>query len=424
MAEPQPQVKPGIRLILSQRSVRTVIGVAFLMMTGLGLVFPVLPLYVRSFGVGYAATGLFISSFALVRLVFDLVAGPLIDRYGERRCGAMGFLVVAVCALITGTAPSFSVALVGWAAGGAGSATAFACLYSYLLKVVPKDQSARAFGLFYGSFNTGIIAGGAIGGFLADRAEPATPILVYAGLILIVSIVQLRYVPEPPRTVREPPLTTEDVLIEREAAPPRHTTSRISELLGLPGFVTAIMLNLAYLWIIAAVYVTLVPLYAQDALGMSTAGIGIVFAIAVGAELLVLYPAGRAADSWGRKPVLIPALAVFGASVILTGFMPTAIAYGAMMGVVGIAGGYAGVPPTAMLSDIVPEEKSGTGVGIFRFCGDLGFFFGPLIAGAAAESLGFGPAFALSAVPVALALILVLRTPETLPRLATGPSSP
>ncbi|CAN5543204.1 hypothetical protein BH24ACT26_BH24ACT26_06980 [soil metagenome] len=53
-------------------------------------------------------------------------------------------------------------------------------------------------------------------------------------------------------------------------------------------------------------------------------------------------------------------------------------------------------------------------MGVFRFCGDLGFFLGPLAAGAATTALGFRSAFALVAIPVVLALVLTLRTPETL----------
>ena len=54
--------------------------VAFVLMAGFGVVAPILPLFARSFGVGYAAAGGMISAFAAARLAFDLVAGPLIDR--------------------------------------------------------------------------------------------------------------------------------------------------------------------------------------------------------------------------------------------------------------------------------------------------------------------------------------------------------
>ena len=75
-----------------------------------------------------------------------------------------------------------------------------------------------------------------------------------------------------------------------------------------------------------------------------------------------------------------------------------------------------GVPPAAMLSDVVPKQHSGRGVGAFRFCGDIGFFLGPLVAGAASKAFGFGIAFAAVAVVPAIALVVAIRTKETLTR--------
>ena len=39
----------------------------------------------------------------------------------------------------------------------------FAALYSSFLKIVPHDRLGRGFGLFYGMFNVGMIAGQSIG---------------------------------------------------------------------------------------------------------------------------------------------------------------------------------------------------------------------------------------------------------------------
>jgi MFS family permease len=84
------------------------------------------------------------------------------------------------------------------------------------------------------------------------------------------------------------------------------------------------------------------------------------------------------------------------------------------MALSGFAFGFAGVPPAAMLADVVPEERSGTGVGVFRFCGDIGFMLGPLIAGSTATAFGFEAAFAIAVVPTVAALVLALQTKETL----------
>jgi MFS family permease len=67
-----------------------------------------------------------------------------------------------------------------------------------------------------------------------------------------------------------------------------------------------------------------------------------------------------------------------------------------------------------MLADVIPEHQSGTGVGIFRFSGDLGFTLGPLVAGFTASTLGFQAAFAIVSLPTVAAFVLVARGQETL----------
>jgi len=94
------------------------------------------------------------------------------------------------------------------------------------------------------------------------------------------------------------------------------------------------------------------------------------------------------------------------------------------MAFLGVASGYSGVPPAAMLSDVTPPELQGTAVAVFRFVGDLGFVLGPLVAGVAANAFGFGWAFAISAVPSAVACALLLTVPETMPLLPRTGQAP
>ncbi|HEX2236190.1 MAG TPA: MFS transporter [Actinomycetota bacterium] len=399
-----PEPKPSARLMLSQGPVRAVIAVTFVMMIGFGLIAPILPLFARSFGVGYAGAGVLLSAFGLGRLLFDLVAGPLVDRFGERACGAAGLAFVAVSALATSLAPSYGIAVVLWGAGGAGSALAFAALYSYLLKAVPADEMARTLGLFYGSFNAGIIAGAPLGGWLADRFGLASPLVAYCALLACAALLFLRTVSDPPpRQAVDAPVGT-------------RVGRRVIDLFALRGFVTALVLNFSYLWMVLAVYDTLVPLFARDELGLSPATIGTVLAIALAVELVVLYPAGWAADRRGRKAVLVPSFAALLVAIGLLGWAASLAAFGALMALLGLASGVAGVPPAAVLSDVVPPDRSGAAVGVFRFCGDLGFFLGPAAAGAAVNAAGFRGAFLLVTIPVALALALTVATPETLAR--------
>jgi MFS family permease len=201
------------------------------------------------------------------------------------------------------------------------------------------------------------------------------------------------------------------------------TRAQIAELLRDRAFVTVILLNMVFFWVVAGGYDTLVPLFGKEALGMSTVGIGGVFAIAVTAEFIVLYPAGSFSDRFGRKRVLIPSLSALAVMTAVVGWASTPVMLGILMGILGLTSGSAASGPAAMLADVAPAQGSGTAVGLFRFFGDLGFVLGPLVAGVSAGAFGFKGAFAIMALPVIVAVILVARTPETLRARPSGPSS-
>jgi MFS transporter, DHA1 family, multidrug resistance protein len=397
--------RAGIGAILSDRRVTAVLLVVFFVMAGAGLVLPVLPLFARSsFGVGYGAVGVLVSAYGLARLVFDLIAGAIVDRLGERVTAVGGLAVIALGSALTGVAPGFAAAVAAWATAGVGSAITLAALYTRVLRIVPTQQMARTLGIFYGTFNTGFVAGGAASGLVADRFGLAGPLLANAVMVVLAAVLWLALLPA--GGLAAPAGGT--------GAPDRGEGRSLARLLRTPGLVPVVVTNFAYLWMVAVVFDTLVPLFASDVLGLSTIGIGVAIAVALAAEFVVLYPAGIVADQRGRKPVLVPSLAGLAVATVAVGWAPTPLLLGVAMAVLGVMSGAAGVPPGAMLSDVAPTQASGTAVGVFRFCGDLGFTLGPLLAGWAIPVVGFRWAFALAAIPTVVALALIARTPETL----------
>ena len=394
--------KVTLKSILGDPYIGPVIGLVFIVLAGIGVVFPIMPLFARSFGVGYDGVGLFIGSFGFMRLFGDLIGGAIVDAKGEKWTAVVGMAFLAVCATATGLAPNYPIALVAWGLAGVGSAVSFAALFSYVVKVAPKDRVARVLSFFYGAFNVGIIAGGAAGGFIAAELGLAAPLFLYAAILVFAVVFYI------PRYVRS--------IEKRENETPAVSERAVRSMLKLPGFLTAMILNLTYLWMVGAFFNTLLSLFASDALGMSTAGIGGLFSLAVAAEFLVLFPAGAWADKYGRKAVLIPSLAALTIVLAVMGFATTVPIMCVLIVLLAFSSGFAGVPPAAMLSDIVPANQRGKAIGAFRFFGDLGFMLGPLIAGASSKAYGFEIAFILSAIPSAIAMVVTIRTKETLVR--------
>ena len=398
--------EPGFREILRIPEIRTAMIGTFVIMLGFGILSPVLPNYARTLGVGYDAVGLLVSAFSFTRLAADPFVGRFIDRYGERGMITIGAIGVGVSSIASGLAPTFVQLVIYRAAGGVFSALFFAALLSFLLRTIPPERSGRVMSVYYGSFNLGFIAGGPLGGLFVAWFGPASPLHIYAISCFVSAFLFWRKMYNPERHRDE----------IRKGGVRRLPWNR--------PFVTVLFVNLAYLWMVGAVFSTLVPLFGREEIGLTLGTIGIGFAIATGTELISLFPAGKATDRHGRKAVLVPSLIGLALVTGLFGFASSTVAFMVAMGFLGVMSGYSGVPPAPMLSDVTPPELKGSAVAVFRFMGDLGFVLGPLVAGWFADHFGFVAAFGVSAVPALVALGLVLSIRETMPERPTTGEAP
>ena len=403
--------QPGFWALLRRPELGRPIVIQVIVMAGFGMALPVLPLYARSLGASIAAAGLFASMFGLVRLAMDLGGGPLVDRFGERTIAPIGLAIYGTGTLIAGLVPNLSTAILSWALGGAGSALFFAAQFSYVIKASPKDLRARVLSVFYASFNAGLIAGGVLTGVIINLWGIASPLRVYGVLLLFASVLYRRVVPPVDRRAEEA-LIADEMQDEDEGAPGKRFASLIS-IFKTRGFAMVMLVQFSYMFMVTAVFDTLMPLFAKEGLGMTEAGVGFLFGVAIAFEFTVLYPTGLLADRRGRRVVMMPGLIFLALATSALGFASAPVMLFVLIAFLGLASGIAGVPPGAMLADITPEGRSGTMVGAFRFVGDLAFFIGPLAAGSLAHAIGFKGAFIVSSVPLLVALIAVVRTPET-----------
>jgi MFS family permease len=392
-----PDGDPGFRDVLKIREVRATLVGTFVIMLGFGILLPVLPAYARTFDVGYDAVGLLIAGFNLTRLVADPFVGRFIDRYGERGTTAAGAIIVGASSIAAGLAPTFPLLVVFRSLGGIGSSLFFAALLSFLLRTIPSERSGRVMSVYYGSFNVGFIAGGPLGGVVARLFGLASPLHVYGIACFAAAALFWRTIHNPARNAEE----------TRKGALRRLPWTR--------PFVVVLVSNGAYAWMIGALFSTLIPLFGVEEVGLTLGGVGLALAIVTATELASLFPAGKATDRRGRRAVLVPSLAALAAITAVLGLASAPTPFMIAMAALGVASGYAGVPPAPMLSDVTPDELKGTAVAVFRFVGDLGFVLGPLVAGWAADAFGFGTSFVINAAPTLVALALVLSIRETMP---------
>lgn len=377
-------------------------AVSFFVMMGMGMVAPILPLFAHRFGVSYTAVGAVISAFAFARLVFDLPGGALSDRFGERKMAAVGTLLVALSSVLCGLSQSFTQLVLFRAIEGAGSALFVTAAMHYLIKIVPPTHMGRAMSLYQGAILLGVSFGPTLGGFIAFKSDLRIPFFLY-GLLVLVGFLFVLF-------------AMKEIKAEAKAAPLpwRERAEGIFGLFKDYTFCFALTLNMIVFFVRSGVRMTIVPLYGEQAVGLSEFQVGLLMTIISGANLAAIYFAGRAADSRGRRGVARPTLAVlacFAAAFALTDNFYSMAGVGILFG---FAIPFMAVVPAAILADIVPPRVSGTAMGIYRTSGDLGLVLGPLAAGFASSVLGFQAAFAVMGALVFLVFLMSLRARETL----------
>lgn len=176
-------------------------------MMSIGLIIPVLPLLVGSFGGSPSDTAFWFGvtsfAFAIANFFGSPILGALSDRYGRRPVLLIGFSGLAFNFFFTALANSLWMLIAVRLVGGALQANA-AVANAYVADITPPEQRARRFGLLGAMFGLGFILGPVAGGLLG-AIDLRLPFYVAGGLALLNGLYGWFVLPEslPPERRRE-----------------------------------------------------------------------------------------------------------------------------------------------------------------------------------------------------------------------------
>jgi MFS family permease len=380
------------------REVPILTAISFTVALGFGIVAPDIPAFARHFGVSTAAAASVVSAFALMRIIGALPAGRLADRFGQPVVMATGIAIVAVSSIVAGFSNSFAELIILRGAGGVGSAMFGVSGQTLLLVSVPNEQRGRASGLFAGGFLVGGISGPAVGGIIAAWSERA-PFIIYGCMLII------------------PALIAGTVLHDRSrprpgAHRPRRALAEIAAALRDRAYRAAAAANLGDGFAVIGVRSAIVPLFVRDVLHRSAVWTGAGFLVVAALNAGVLLPAGRLADRFGRRPVVVGGCFTSASALVLLALLPGIGGYFTALAVLGLGSGLLDVGPAAMLGDIL-KGQGGTVVATYQMAGDIGAVTGPVTAGYLVDVASYGAAFIVAGGVLGLAAVLALFAPET-----------
>jgi MFS family permease len=139
------------------------------------------------------------------------------------------------------------------------------------------------------------------------------------------------------------------------------------------------------------------------------------FAVSMVAWTLVVWPAGRLADRWGRKPLLVAGWAIMTARLGLVALIRDPWVAVANQALDGLSGGLFAVIAAAWMTDRLGDpRRSGEAQVIVGSCLVLGSALGPAASGFLVGPLGYRGLFAaLAGVGAVATTIVIAFVPET-----------
>lgn len=365
----------------------------------LGMLVPVLPLYLSEEGLSLGQTSVVLAGIGIGAAAGALPAGSLLSRFDERSVVVWALLLTAASTAAVGLTTSAIALLALRITTGAANGAMRLSRQTYVTRRVEDGMRGRAMSLIGGSFRIGLLVGPLLGGVLVDVFGFAT-CFAAAGVLSLIGLPPTVWASDPP-------------LREAAAVPLRGGliagVRRHWRLLLVAGVVPMLMMT------VREGRFVVVPLIG-DELGLSPTEIGAVVTVSTGADALLFPVAGWLMDRFGRLYAIVPSVALIAIGLVLVGLAESAGMVVAGGAIIGIGNGMSAGTMLTLGSDLAPADAPGpflAGIGAIQ---DGGRILGPLIVGAVGAAADLGSAaLALAAICAVIVAWLVLVIGETTP---------
>ena len=97
----------------------------FVTMAGIGLIIPIMPEYLGTFGVAGQALGFLIAMFSFSQFIFSPIAGDLSDNHGRKNLIIVGLIIYGISQLTFGLSSHLWMLFVSRFFSGLGAALSF-----------------------------------------------------------------------------------------------------------------------------------------------------------------------------------------------------------------------------------------------------------------------------------------------------------
>ncbi|MDX3809818.1 MFS transporter [Bosea thiooxidans] len=394
--------------------IAAVVALTTFIMSGVGLVSPILSVYAATFSASATMAGMIITLFGIGRLIVNLPAGLLSQRIGHRPLLMAGPFILVVGSIVAALATNLETLLAARFVQGIGSGIYMTVSSAAIATLAQPKERGRLMALYQGGMLLGTGLGPAIGGFLASHFGYTAPFWAYAVVCTVALFIAWTSVDRQATAIEH----TEGVA--KASALPSETKPIIRDM----PFLLACVINFGVFFTRTASQWQAIPLLAHQRYDMGVDKIGLALTMLAAMNFLTLPLTGALVDRYGARRLTF-------VSTIVTAIALLWIALGESihmmwigLAVLGIGGGLNGPATAAYAAEIVPVRQYGAAMGLMRTFGDAGFVFGPIMIGTLADLGSIGSAGGLIANAALMAIAGLIFVSVRGSEISTTPAAP
>ncbi len=354
--------------------VLTLFGVLFLASVDNQLLIPLLPLLSSDLNVSVESLGRLFSAYALAAALFNLVIGPLTDRFGRVLFLRLGLVAFAAAALSTYFSRGYTELLILRSVTGLAAAVLSTCTASLVGDFFPYHRRGRVMGMVLSAYFLALIIGIPLGAYLAEQWEWHVVFLASFVLSSILLVRTLVFFPDLGLDSRQRPTP----LLSSYA----RFFSNGSTIGGLATSFAISGATLAFLTFIAA--------YLNDAYSATPMQVSWLFTISGIGAMAGSFVSGWLTDRWGKRAVFLAANTFLALPLLLL----EQVAFGIPMIVVFLSISLLVASRQTALqtlqTQLIPGHERGTFLGLRNGVSQLGIALAVLVAGSLYSVHGYG----------------------------------
>ena len=171
-------------LIPNQYLILTAYFPAFVIQISIGMLIPVLPLYIQEIGGGLELIGLGVAAFLIGNTIFDIPAGFLSQKYGYKKLITISILIQIILSILTPFASNFTLFFLLRFVIGCGIAMWSISLLTNISNTVAQNKRGRYLASLGGIHRIGFFIGPLIGGLIGAHISLQAVFIAQAIILL------------------------------------------------------------------------------------------------------------------------------------------------------------------------------------------------------------------------------------------------